>query len=162
MGYDYDSGATSVSIARLESGTVNLSKQSYLDQVQIDKNLVLLTVAYPEDDCVFNLDAIINSKETKSNIVLPPYAVVNLCQTENYGDGKMHTSCLNMGETYNPIAIYLRQPTTGSPLYVSAILEPYEYRVDHFLAGLAHKKTTWRVDISNHGMWDVGVSMHLL
>lgn len=49
--YSYDAGATDISLAKLNYGVVDLSRQSYLDKKQIEKNFILLTEAYPKSDC---------------------------------------------------------------------------------------------------------------
>lgn len=56
--YEYDGGATDLSLARLNYGVIDLSKQSYLNARQIEEKLILLTVAYPKSDCEIDLSVL--------------------------------------------------------------------------------------------------------
>ena len=63
--YEYDGGATDLSIAKLNYGIVDMSKQSYLNARQIEEKLILLTVSYPKSDCEIDVNIPKNTKKHK-------------------------------------------------------------------------------------------------
>lgn len=155
--YEYDSAATSQSMASLVSGVIDNSKQSYLDKKQINNGYILLTEAYPKSDCEIIIEKQSLKPENRLKSGFPSGTISGsefVSFTEDYSSnriGQIICTVSNATWVMALIGVFTNYPTTAAPRRYGARLFVGCIEYCEYNAGLVHNnKVNWQFEFKTY------------
>ena len=155
LNYKYDGGATDVSLAKLNYGIIDLSKQSYLNAEQIESKLILLTVAYPKSDCEINLNVLQNTSEHNfSSYGNGRHGIIEVMSTKTINfldyplvEGNYYVAGTFLGLLY----VDVEWPSICMPQYRAILIPPFLGIAAIYIKALSVEPTGyWQMYLQNH------------